>query len=169
VIWGFDSSPLIHVNRAGLQWIFTHLEGEKMIPPQVYKQVVVQGMARGDVDALVSESLVKKGILQVVQVENGFIKALKNIESGLHAGELEVLALAKNYGGTAVLDERIARDVGSMFGIEIHGTLFLIFLMVRKGVLERKVAKDEVNSMIKKGFRLGHEEYMKFLELLEDI
>jgi predicted nucleic acid-binding protein len=66
-------------------------------------------MARGDVDALVSESLVKKGILQVVQVENGFIKALKNIESGLHTGELEVLALAKNYGGTAVLDERIAR------------------------------------------------------------
>ena len=66
-------------------------------------------------------------------MENGFIAVLKSIEAGLHQGELEVLALAKNKGGTALLDERIAREVGRIFGIDIHGTLFLIFLMVKKG------------------------------------
>jgi len=74
-------------------------------------------------------------------VENGFIAVLKSIEAGLHQGELEVLALAKNKGGTALLDERIAREVGRIFGIDIHGTLFLIFLMVKKGILKREEAR----------------------------
>lgn len=169
MIWVFDSSPLIYLNKVGLQWIFTYLEGEKIIPPQIYEQVVLQGKTRGDADALVSEELVEKGVLQVVQVENGFIEALKNIEAGLHEGELEVLAIAKNKGGTAILDESIARDIGRIFGIEIHGTLFLIFLMVKKRALKKEEAKGKVNLMIKKGFRLGHEEYVKFLELLEPI
>lgn len=169
MIWIFNSSPLLYLNKVGLQWIFTYLEGEKIIPPQVYEQVVTQGKIRGDADALVSEELVKKGVLQVVQVENGFIEALRTIEAGLHEGELEVLALAKNKGGTAILDESIAREVGCIFGIEIHGTLFLIFLMVKEGVLKREEAKNKVNLMIKKGFRLGHEEYVKFVELLKTI
>lgn len=74
MIWIFDSSPLIYLNKVGLQWIFTHLEGEKIIPPQVYEQVVLQGKTRGDADALLSEELVKKGVLHVVEVENGFIE-----------------------------------------------------------------------------------------------
>jgi len=35
----------------------------------------------------------------------------------------------------AVLDESIAREVGRIFKIEVHGTMFLIFLMVRMGKL----------------------------------
>lgn len=64
------------------------------------------------------------------------------------------------------MDESIARNIGTVLGIEVHGTLFLIFLMVRQEILKREKARDKVNSMIKKGFRLGHEAYLKFLELL---
>ena len=169
MIWALDSSPLIYLSKVGLQWIFTHLEGRKMIPPQIYDQVVKQGKARGDVDAIVSEELVEKGVIQVVRVTDGLIEALKNVETGLHEGELEVLVLAKKNKGIAILDESIVREVGHIFNIEIHGTLFLVFLMVKEGALEREEAKNRVNSMIKKGFRLGHEEYLKFLELLETI
>lgn len=125
-----------YLNKGGLQWIFTDLEGVNY-PLQVYEHVVVQRKTRGDADALVLKELVKKGILHIVQVENGFIAALKSMEAGLHQGELEVLALAKK-GGTAILDERIAREGGHIFGIDIHGTLFLIFLMVKKGTLKRE-------------------------------
>jgi predicted nucleic acid-binding protein len=167
VIWVFDSSPLIYLNKVGLQWIFTHLDGDKIVPLQVYDQVVVQGKARGDADAILSEDLVKKGVLRVVRVENGFMKTLRTVEAGLHEGELEVLALAKNLKGTAIVDEGIAREVGNVFGIEVHGTLFLIFLMVREGNLKTEEAKSKVNLMIKRGFRLGHETYVRFLELME--
>ena len=170
MIWIFDSSPLIYLNKVGLNWIFKRLEGEKIIPTQVYKQVVTEGKNQGYADALISEDLVNKRVIKVVQVaENGFKEMLKSLEKELHEGELEVLTLAKNKGGVAVLDESIAREVGNVFKIEVHGALFLIFLMVKVGKMRKEEARDNVDSMIRKGFRLGHEEYQDFLKMLEDI
>ena len=170
MIWIFDSSPLIYLNKVGLNWIFKQLEGEKIIPTEVYKQVVTEGKNQGYADALISEDLVNKGVIKVVQVaENGFKEMLKSLEKKLHEGELEVLTLAKNKGGVAVLDESIAREVGSVLRIEVHGTLFLIFLMVRKRELKKEEAKNKVDLMIRNGFRLGHEEYQEFLHLLENV
>ena len=168
MIWIFDSSPLIYLNKVGLNWIFKQLEGEKIIPTQVYKQVVTEGKNQGYADALISEDLVNKGVIKVVQVaENGFKEMLKSLEKELHEGELEVLILAKNKGGVAVLDESIAREVGRIFKIEVHGTLFLILLMVRMGKLGKIEAKAKMDLMIDKGFRLGHEKYLEFLNLLD--
>lgn len=170
MIWIFDSSPLIYLNKVGLNWIFKQLEGEKIIPTEVYKQVVTEGKNQGYADALISEDLVNKGVIKVVQVaENGFKEMLKSLEKELHEGELEVLTLAKNKGGVAVLDESIAREVGSVLRIEVRGTLFLIFLMVRKRELKKEEAKYKVDLMIRNGFRLGHEEYQEFLNLLENV
>jgi len=170
MIWIFDSSPLIYLNKVGLNWIFKQLEGEKIIPTQVYKQVVTEGKNQGYADELISEDLVNKRVIKVVQVaENGFREMLKSLEKELHEGELEVLTLAKNKGGVAVLDESIAREVGSVLRIEVRGTLFLIFLMVRKRELKKEEAKYKVDLMIRNGFRLGHEEYQEFLNLLENV
>lgn len=170
MIWIFDSSPLIYLNKVGLNCIFKRLDGEKIIPTQVYKQVVTEGKNQGYADALISEDLVNKGVIKVVQVaENGFKEMLKSLEKELHEGELEVLTLAKNKGGIAVLDESIAREVGSVLRIEVRGTLFLIFLMVRKRELKKEEAKYKVDLMIRNGFRLGHEEYQEFLNLLENV
>ncbi len=166
MIWVFDSSPLIYLNKVGLNWIFEQLEGEKFVPTQVYEQVVTQGKIRGDADAIISDDLVKRAVIKVVRVENGFKEMLKSLEEELHEGELEVLALAKDKGGVAILDESIAREIGSVFKIEVHGTLFLLFLMVEKGKMRKEEAKDKVDLMIRKGFRLGHEEYLEFLKLL---
>lgn len=169
MIWIFNSSPLIYLNKVGLNWVFAQLEGEKCIPTEVYKQVITEGKIRGDADAVVSEELVEKGVIKVVSIKNDFKKRLKSLRGELHEGELEVLALANAKRGVAVLDEGIAREVGSVFKIEVHGTLFLIFLMVKKRRLKKEEAKDKVDLMIRKGFRLGHEEYLEFLKLLETL
>jgi len=169
MIWIFDSSPLIYLNKVGLNWFFEQLEGEKIIPTQVYEQVVTRGKIRGDADAIISEELVRNEVIKVITVENGFKEMLKSLKEELHEGELEVLALAKNKGGIAVLDETIAREVGKVFKIEVHGALFLIFLMLRRGKLKKEEAKDKVDLMIRKGFRLGHEEYQEFLKMLENV
>lgn len=43
MMWIFDSSPLIYLNKVGLNWIFEQLAGDKIIPTQVYEQVITQG------------------------------------------------------------------------------------------------------------------------------
>ncbi|MEA1865645.1 MAG: DUF3368 domain-containing protein [Euryarchaeota archaeon] len=167
MIWVFDASPLIYLNMVGLDWIFEQLEGEKLIPSEVYKEVVTEGKVRGDADAIISEELVKKGVIKVAAVESDFKELLKSLKDELHEGELEVLAMAKDEGGVAVLDESIAREVGRIFKIKVHGTMFLIFLMVRMGKLGKMEAKAKMDLMINKGFRLGHEQYLEFLNLLD--
>jgi predicted nucleic acid-binding protein len=168
-IWVFDSSPLIYLNKVGLAWVLEELEGEKILPPEVYTQVVTQGKVRGDADAFITERLVEQGVITIVPVMSDFKTRVHGLRAELHEGELDVLALAELKKGTAILDESIAREVATVFQIEVHGTLFLLFFMVRAGKLKRDEARDKLNLMITNGFRLGHEEYLAFLQLLEQL
>ena len=68
------------------------------------------------------------------------------------------------------MDESIARELATVFKIEVHGTLFLLFFMVRaSGKLNWDEAGDKVNLMIRKGFRLVHGAYLAFLQLHEEL
>ena len=72
--------------------------------------------------------LVEQGVITVVPVESDFKARVSGLRTELHEGELDVLALAHEKSGTAMLDESIAREVATVFKIEVHGTLFLLFL-----------------------------------------
>ena len=160
----FDSTPLIYLCKVSLSWIFCELD-EKLIPKTVFEEVVVKGKKRGDIDAFAVEELIKKEFLHVLDVK----KKIKGIDKELHKGEIEVLSLAKDKSGIAIIDEGIAREIGEIFGIEVHGTFYLIFLLVKIGKLDKKEAKSKINDMIREGWRIGHEQYLDFIDLLDKI
>ncbi|MDI6859741.1 MAG: DUF3368 domain-containing protein [Methanocellales archaeon] len=165
----FDSTPLIYLSKVGLSWIFRELSGEILIPKTVFEEMVTEGKKRGDADAFVVDELVKDKILSVVDAGNEFKRKFEGLSAELHPGEIDVLALASAKGAIAIFDESIAREVGDILGIKTHGTFYLIFSMVKKGKLSRKEAKNKVDEMVKKGWRIGHERYLEFMELLERI
>jgi len=185
MIFVFDSTPLIYLSKVGLSWIFRELSGEVLIPKSVFGEVVAEGERRGDADAFIVRELVKDKIISVVDAGNEFKRKFEGLSAELHQGEIDVLALASARGGIAIFDETIVRDIGTILGIETHGTFYLIFLMfprrmsgrvvtrrvstVKKGKLSRKEAKNKVDEMVKKGWRIGHERYLEFMELLERI
>ncbi len=70
-------------------------------------------------------------------------------------------------GGVAIVDDDIARTAGEILGVEVHGTIYLIFLMVRKGKLSKQDAKARINNMITEGFWMGHKQYLTVLDLLD--
>ena len=57
------------------------------------------------------------------------IRPTKEIEKKLE----KLIKIEKDKKGT-VLDEGMAREVEKIFGIEVHGSLYLIFLMIKKEV-----------------------------------
>ncbi|KXA95544.1 hypothetical protein AKJ65_01480 [candidate division MSBL1 archaeon SCGC-AAA259E19] len=61
----FDSTPLIHLVKAGHQRMIKKLEGEKYLPPSVYEEVVEVGKEKGFNDALVTKELVERKVLKV--------------------------------------------------------------------------------------------------------
>jgi len=162
VIWIFNSIPLIYLSKVSLSWIFEELEGEKLIPETVYHEVVVKGKKVGAIDAFIVDELIGKEVFKVIKVKP--IDWLREVKE-LHRGEIEVLSLAKEMNGIAITDDSIAREIGEILGVKVHGSLYLIFLML-KGMIDKKTAVDKVNEMIKKGFRLSSDVYSEFLKLI---
>ncbi len=146
MIFIFNSTPLIFLCKAGLDWIFQELEADCIIPDAVYEEVVVKGKEMGSADALAAEKLVKTGVISVKKIENN--SQFTQLSREIHRGEIGVLSLAKGTGGVAIVDDDIARTSGEILGVEVHGTVYLIFLMVKKGKLSKEDAKAKINMMI---------------------
>jgi predicted nucleic acid-binding protein len=161
-----NSTPLIYLSKVSLSWIFREL-GEVIIPPKVYEEVVVRGRERGEGDALIVEELINGGVLSVEEIEPAGV--FRGLEKELHEAEIEVLALAKKKKGVAIIDEGIARETAEMLGIESHGSFYILFKEVAEGKLSKEDAHKKVDEMIKKGWRIRHEQYLDFLEILESM
>ena len=166
MIWIFNSMPLIYLSKVSLSWIFEELGGEKLIPETVYFEVVVKGKEKGEIDAFIVDELIDRNVFKVIKVEP--VSWLKEVKE-LHRGEIEVLSLAKEMNGIAITDDSIAREIGEILGVKVHGTLYLIFLMIERGKMNKRTAVDKVDEMIKKGFRLSAEVYSEFLKLIDSI
>lgn len=167
MIFIFNSTPLIYLCRAGLNWIFQELDAECIIPDSVYEEVIIKGKQVGSADVLVAEELVKNNIISVRKIETN--SKFTQLSQELHHGEMGVLSLAKSLSGVAIVDDDIARTAGEILGVEVHGTIYLIFLMIRKGKLSKEEAKAKINAMITDGFWMGHKQYLTILELIDKL
>ncbi len=63
---------------------------------------------------------------------------------------IEVFIIGKRKNGVVITDDSIAREVGEILGVKVHGTLYLIFLMLKRGKMNKKRAVNKVNEMIKR-------------------
>lgn len=167
MIFVFNSTPLIYLCKAGLDWIFQELDADCIIPEPVYEEVVIRGKQIGSADAFVAEELVKNNVISVRKIENK--SKFSQLNQELHCGEIGVLSLAKSLDGVAIVDDDIARTAGEILGVEVHGTIYLIFLMIRKGKISREDARAKINKMITDGFWMGHKQYLTILELIDKI
>ncbi len=88
MIFIFNSTPLIYLCKAGLDWIFQELDADCIIPDSVYEEVVIKGKHMGSADAIVAEKLVKNGIISVQKIENNSLFTQLRLE--LHRGVVRI-------------------------------------------------------------------------------
>ncbi len=163
----FNSTPLIYLTKAGLCHIIADLKGEKLTCPLVKAEVVDAGKRRGVPDAIVLEKLFEKGVLLARKPKDrAFLKRLC-MTKGLHAADAEVLALARECAGLAVVDDEVARKTASVYGISYVGTPYVLLRAIFEGLISKEDAKQAVNDMISAGWRCSVESYAKIMEFLE--
>jgi len=163
----FNATPLIYLCKIGLSNVLVQFSEEKYMTPDVVKEVVDKGKSLGAPDAFVVEQLVQQSVLKVKAPSNvAFIEQLVKIPD-LHQAEIQVLALAKEMNGIAILDEGIARQVARIYNIEAHGTVYLLLRLLFKGIFSKEQVREAVDRMITIGWRLTAEEYRTLLKELE--
>ena len=159
----FDATPLIYLGKVNLIVNVKHFPDEKYITKSVYREVVVEGKKSGRPEVFLIESLVNSGVFQIKNPANKqYINHLRE-NPKLHEADIDVLALAKELNGIALLDDEKARGMAEVEEIEHHGTIYLLLRMWKMKLLTREEALAGLNSMIRMGWRCSTELYAEIL------
>jgi len=164
----FDSTPLIHLAKAGLGWMIEELEGEKYVTPSVYREVVEVGMQRGLHDAPIIRDLIMGGAVAVKASPEGLLASMVESHRDLHRGEAETIALARSLEAIAILDDPAARRVAEVYGVRKEGSYALILRALLKGRIDRRQAKDSLEKLVSSGWRCDVDLYRSILKSIEE-
>ncbi len=167
MIFVFNATPLIHIARAGLAWTLRQLEGEKLTVPSVYREVVEAGKAKGFGDALATESLVSEDILVIKHPPGELVRVMAS-HKDIHEGEAEVIALAKDLGAIAFIDDPIAREISRIHGVETEGSFGMILRMLRAEKITKEEARSALRRLVESGWRCDIELYERLLGAVDE-
>ena len=127
-----DATLMIYLTKAGLSRIFEELKEEKITSPRVKREVVDEVKNRGIPDVIILEKMFQNKVFTLKEPENKeLLESLLNTR-GLHATDAEVLALAGEPHGTAIIDDAVARKTTRIYGIAYAGTLYLLMRGIKQ-------------------------------------
>lgn len=165
----FNATPLVYLTKVGLSRIFEGLKGEKLTSPSVKREVVDEGKRRGFADAIILDRLFLKGVFKVIEPrDKGFLETLLQTRR-LHTADAEVLTIAKEHGGIAIIDDDVARKMAKIYGISYAGTPYILVKAVFEEIITKEKAKQAVNEMVFAGWRCSIETYAKIMEAIEKL
>jgi predicted nucleic acid-binding protein len=165
----FNSTPLIYLSKAGLSGIIENLQEEKLTSPLVKAEVVDKGKQKGVPDAIALDKLFENDVFKVCNPKDKLFLSRLSKTRGLHAADTEVLALAKEHAGLAVIDDEVARKTAKVYKISYVGTPYILARAVSEGFLSKEQAKGAVKDMISSGWRCNVETYARIMELIDKI
>jgi len=165
----FNATPLIYITKVGLSKVFEDLKNEKLASPHVKREVVDEGKRKGVPDAIILEKMFKNNIFKVIEAKNKKFLASLLETKGLHITDAEVLAIAKERDGIAVMDDEVARKTARIYGISYVGTPYILMRAVFQGLVTKERAKQAINEMIFVGWRCSVESYAKIMNAIEKL
>jgi predicted nucleic acid-binding protein len=154
-----NASPLIALGKIGEIALL-----ESLCPTLVIPEGVAREIRQGTEDDPAASWLRGAGA--------AYVRALASSPSlvlswDLGLGETEVISWAYlNSGFEAILDDRVARNCAASLGIPVRGTVGVVLLAKREGLLSE--IKPLSNRLIESGFRIDPELLRKALELAEE-
>ena len=170
-----NATPLIYLSRAGGLEILKSLNTRIYTPKAVYDEVVVRGRQLGKPGADLVDEYVREGVITVRSPKlrfRAFSQASGSAPESdwpVDKGEAEVLALAQELNGTAIIDEHVGRNLARLRGIEVHGTVYLLMLAHNNGALTKSEILTMFKRIVAEGWRISVEDYTAIMEELEQI
>lgn len=126
-----NAGPLIALGKLGQLGLLFKLYGEILIPREVYKEVVVNGLRLGAPDAQAVNFLIQQDRIRVVDIS--LPSPLPHWAQPIDAGELEAIVLAQQQSADWVLiDNAHARKAARQVGLPLKGTVGVLLDAFRR-------------------------------------
>jgi predicted nucleic acid-binding protein len=164
----FDSTALIYLAKTSLLQLVGHLHDERLMPPTVHMEVITKGKEKGAPDATIIERLTAEGVIRVKEVRDTmFFDALRR-NPRLHKADAEVIVLAKETGGIAIMDEEVARSVADVYEVENRGSVYILFRLLKAKLISTEQARGAIDQMISAGWRCSTALYVEIMKHLAE-
>ncbi len=152
-----DSTPLITLAVIGHFTLLKSLFDEVLIPTSVYEEVVLKGKNR-------------PGVSEISNANWLIVKAPKHKPSlpaellGLDAGERDVILLGQEVAADWLLiDEKLGRKIADVMGFQVKGTLGVLLIAYRTGLLSREEALKAAQTLAYSSIHLS-QKLLKWFE-----
>lgn len=155
-----NSSPIISLAKIGKLELLNRLFEDVSITEQVYKEIISK-------PAYEETIAIRKAV-----EENKWLKVQKayEINKALGVGESSSLGLALQLKQSLIIDDKKAVFVANTYGIECHGTLYIILEALKKRIINnKKEAIDTLNQLINNDLYLSSDVLSEFYTLLNKI
>lgn len=163
----FDSTPLIYLGKANLMKHLEGFENELLIPSSIFDEVVVKGKIRGIPDARRIDDTVSKNIIKIIEVDEGEVHSRLAENRALSRADLDVIQLARERNGIAIMDESYGRSVCDVEGIHHRGSLWLISRMIHSKLITKEEARESLDLMIEEGWFCSTKLYSKAIRMFD--
>jgi predicted nucleic acid-binding protein len=154
-----NAGPLISLARIGRLDLLPALFSEIIVPPAVYREVT------GDDSLPGAGDLRQADWLKVAEVQDRSV--VEQLLSSLHAGEAEVLILARELGATAAIDEKRGRRVAEELGVAQTGTVGILLAAKVAGLIP--FVRPLLDELAAKRIRLSSRLYEEACRLAEEL
>ena len=158
-----NSSPIIILAKQGMLDMLKKCFKEVIIPESVYEEIMHKN---GTPEAIALNHAIKEKWISVQKV--AVIVKLETKKIG--QGEKEAISLAYKHKSLLLMDDDSAKKYASIFGVEAHGTFYvIIYLACTRKLLDKSSAKEVLENMIADGFYISSEFYSRFIRLLDTL
>jgi len=157
-----NATPVIYLGKTNVLKKVLEVFNEIYITEAVYDEVVQRGKEIGAEEVYIVEKYIKDGAIKVIgnpSATDGFSETYQ-----LGKGESSTILAAMDKKCIAIVDDERARKIGEKCNVEIHGTLFLLKLLLLLKKLNRTEIESVVKEMTNKGFRLDAHIILIFVE-----
>ena len=155
-----DTTPISELAKVDHLDLLPKLFGKVVIPQGVFNELQV-----GEHPA--AKLVQDLSWLEVVTVDNQQVVRELQQSFKLDLGESEAIALAEEISASQLLiDERAARKVAMARKLPLIGTVGILLLAKRRGLLDN--VKDVLNEMQAQGMRISDRLYVQVLTLAQE-
>lgn len=167
-----NASPLIIFGKLNKIGILIKIYKNIEITHEVYNEVVLNGIAKNSSEAFIIREHVNNKYIKILNLNYKFSNLAHNIREicNIDIGEAETIALALQLKEKeAIIDEISARKAAKAFGINPIGSLRILLIAYRNGLVSEEIIKKSINDMENSKYRFSPKVLIEFWELFEKI
>jgi len=164
-----NSTPLIYLAKLGQLELLRGLFGQVRVSEEVWSEVL-RGKQLGFADAGVVERAQREGWIKTIRLNERMrreVQKLLEVFTDISAADASTIVLARELRVPAALDDSRAVKVAEALGVKHVGTLGILLLAVKRGLVKKERAKELVLSLPEHGFYVAHDLLAELLKQLE--